>query len=423
MISLRDRVLIEARARNLDPEAALQGHWRQMFRGDIVGPAFAISVFLLFYYIAVGFFVVFFATTFGYSEEKANALANWYWIANAITLVVTGILSDLLKVRKPFMVVGGVISAIGSALFAIATTNATSYYHFAWIILLISIGGGMAFAAWMAAFTETVEKHNPAATATGLAVWGSLLRVVVTASLIGLIFAIPAVSTLVDKGTNVQALATKYSAQLATLQKLDPATQQALAKNPEDQSAQVKAVSEIGNVQQSDVVKASILSKQYSSQLQTAASVDQQTLATLSANPTDQAAGAKAVGEIAQKFGVDQAAAVQRLQALGAVPKADITFLLTTGTQVQQAADKLTAAGKVPPADLAYLQSNAPGVLAAQKAGPQQWQRWWWICFAGQIVFFAFIGLLTGRWNPAAARRDAEEHEAAVQRELAAINA
>ena len=32
MVSLRDRTLIEARARGIDPEKALQGHWRQMLK-------------------------------------------------------------------------------------------------------------------------------------------------------------------------------------------------------------------------------------------------------------------------------------------------------------------------------------------------------------------------------------------------------
>ena len=72
---------------------------------------------------------------------------------------------------------------------------------------MISIGGAFAFATWMAAFTETVEKHNPAATATGLAVWGATLRFIVVVAFAGLIYAIPAASTLVDSGQKVQALA------------------------------------------------------------------------------------------------------------------------------------------------------------------------------------------------------------------------
>ena len=50
----------------------------------------------------------------------------------------------------------------------------------------------MAYVAWMAAFTETVEKHNPAATATGLAVWGWMLRLVVTAAFALLTVIVPA---------------------------------------------------------------------------------------------------------------------------------------------------------------------------------------------------------------------------------------
>jgi len=62
----------------------------------------------------------------------------------------------------------------------LATHPDTGYYTFAWLLVLSSAGGGMAYCAWMASFTETVERHNPAATATGLAVWGWTLRMVVT---------------------------------------------------------------------------------------------------------------------------------------------------------------------------------------------------------------------------------------------------
>ena len=66
--------------------------------------------------------------------------------------------------------------------------------------MLGAVGGGTAYVCWMAAFTETVEKVNPAATATGLAVWGWILRIVVTLSFALLPVVVPATSTLVDKG-------------------------------------------------------------------------------------------------------------------------------------------------------------------------------------------------------------------------------
>src|SRR6185437_7385316 len=47
MVSMRDRALIEARARGLKVDELLVRPWRQMMRLDVIGSAFAISVFLL----------------------------------------------------------------------------------------------------------------------------------------------------------------------------------------------------------------------------------------------------------------------------------------------------------------------------------------------------------------------------------------
>src|SRR4051812_30184525 len=299
MVSMRDRALIEARAAGLDPEQALKGSWRQMLRFDVIGSAFAISVFLLLYYILVGFTVVYFATTYGYTPARANALANWYWIANAIALVVTGVLTDRFRVRKPFMIVGTAIGLVGSILFALSATEPdTSYHTIAVYFILASVGGGMAYVAWMASFTETVERHNPAATATGLAIWGWILRLVVTVSLAVLTLVVPATSTLVDQGPKVQSLAEQYKTELATLAKVDPATQQALAATPDDPATQAQAVSDISGVPVADVAKTVALGQQYAPQLETLAKIEPATQQALAANPGDQQAQAQAVADI-----------------------------------------------------------------------------------------------------------------------------
>ena len=246
MVSLHDRTLIEARAKGLDLAQAMRGHWRQMLRFDVVGSAFAISIFLLFYYIAVGFFVVYFATVFGYSEARANGLANWYWVTNAIALVASGFLSDKLGVRKPFMILGAVISLVGTAIFAIlATQPDTSYYTFAVVLMIIAAGGGLAYCAWMANFTETVERHNPAATATGLAVWGWTIRIVITVALAVLTLVVPATSALVDQGPRVSEIAAKYPEQIKTATAIAPDTLAALKKNPADPAAGAAAVGDL----------------------------------------------------------------------------------------------------------------------------------------------------------------------------------
>jgi hypothetical protein len=144
---------------------------------------------------------------------------------------------------------------------------------------------------------------------------------------------------------------------------------------------------------------------------------------TLAAQPTNAAAQAKAVREIATRFGVPPAQAIARLQAVGRVPRADVAFLLANGPRVQHVAAQLQSVSKVPPSDLAYLQANGTKVAQAQKDNPHQWQTWWWICFAAQILFIPFVFLLTGYWHPRKAREAEREHERMVERELARLRA
>ncbi|MEV0339255.1 MFS transporter [Nocardia sp. NPDC050713] len=246
MVSLRDRALIEARAAGIDPDRALEGQWRQMLKLDVLGSAFAISVYLIFYYISVGFFVVYFATVFDYPEARANALANWYWLSTAIALVASGFLSDRLRVRKPFMIGGALLSAGAIAVFAsLSTETETGYYHFATVLVLIGSGTGFAYCAWMASFTETVERHNPAATATGLAVWAWINRIVVTLALAGFTLALPAVSTLVDQGHHVSEISARYQPQLETLRALEPPTKTAILSGTQDPGVREVAVEQL----------------------------------------------------------------------------------------------------------------------------------------------------------------------------------
>ena len=60
-------------------------------------------------------------------------------------------------------------------------------------------------------------------------------------------------------------------------------------------------------------------------------------------------------------------------------------------------------------------------VQKAQADAPHQWQTWWWVCVGGQILFLPFVFVMAGRWSPRKAREDEREHEALVQRELAAL--
>lgn len=249
MVSLRDRALIEAKAQGLDTEAALRGHWRQMLRTDIVGSALAISLFLLLYFAAVGSFTVYFVTTFGYSVQRTAGLLNWYWAANAVSLIVVGLLSDWAKVRKPFMLIGALASIGVLVPFALAATRPqTSYYTFALLVAGVGIFGGFTYAPWMASFTETVERRNPAATATGLAVYGWIIRAVVAISSAVLPIVVSSATPLVDHGAQVAAAQAQAGPALAIVQ-AHPKLFAQLEQYPPNQippALQAQAVQEVG---------------------------------------------------------------------------------------------------------------------------------------------------------------------------------
>ncbi len=211
MVSARDRALVESRAEAAST-ADLDRPWGQMLRLDILAPALGISIFLLIYFTAVGFFTVYLTSNFGFTTSQANGINTWYWGINAVSLVVIGVLSDRLRVRKPFMVVGTVIAVVMTYVFTTRTTHPhTSSGTLILIISLLSFGLATAYAPWMAAFTETIERRNPALTATGLAIWGWILRIVVCVSFFALPYVVGAVDQL-TKGPAILAVAKQSGA-------------------------------------------------------------------------------------------------------------------------------------------------------------------------------------------------------------------
>jgi MFS family permease len=292
MVSMRDRALIEARARGLNIEDLLKRPWRQMLRLDIVGSAFAISVFLLIYYTAVGFFPIYFTTLHGFSLSTANSIGDWLWAFDAIALITIGVISDRLRVRKPFMVVG----AVGAIVFSIIFLNLgahTTYTTFVVIVSFLAVFLAIAYAPWMASFTETVEKHNPALTATGLAIWGWIIRAVIAISFLIMPAVVSSMTPLVTYGTPVATIGAKYGTELATLGAIDPTTQAALA-----------------------------------------------------ANPTNTAAATTAVGEIAKAFNVSASVAQGRLLTLATVPQSDLVYFGDHFKQVETASAAATGQWK-----------------------------------------------------------------------------
>src|SRR6202020_1404513 len=84
MVTMRDRALVEARAKGLNVESMLHHPFRQLLKVDVVVSSLAISIFLLIYYSAVAFLVIYMTTVFGFTVKQANGLGNWEWGFNIV---------------------------------------------------------------------------------------------------------------------------------------------------------------------------------------------------------------------------------------------------------------------------------------------------------------------------------------------------
>jgi MFS family permease len=159
----------------------------------------------LLYYAASAFFTIYWATVFkdpsgvNLSTAQANSLNAWFWWADIVALILFGILSDLLKVRKPLMLAG----AIGSIIMLILFINAADNPHSSLdtlILLEVALAAciSLCYAPWMAGYTEMVEARNPALVGTGLALWGWILRLTVGLSFIFLPLVVNSVNPVVN---------------------------------------------------------------------------------------------------------------------------------------------------------------------------------------------------------------------------------
>jgi ACS family D-galactonate transporter-like MFS transporter len=398
MVSMKDRALIEARARDVDVEKTPRNPWSQVIRRDIVLPAVAISAFLIIYYLAVGFFPVFFQTIFGYSQSKANSLGNWFWAVDAATLIVVGILSDRLRVRKPFMALGAGVAIVFTTLFAVASVDhGTSYGTFRLLMIGMAIGVPMAFGTWMAAFTETVERRNPALMAHGLAVWGWIVRIFVAVTTFFVPHVVNTVTPLVQKGPAVQAI-------LA-----DPTP--------------------VGRTTIGRVATAASGNPAVVARLSAISGRDGRVITALQAHPAiakslaaAQASGAKPTPAQLAAIKAALGTAVFN-QLLAPQTQRDLVYLSTTAPKALGPANFSALSAPTPRlrAELTTLATVGPGLARAADRSPKQWQRYFLIAVAGQILFVPMIFLMVGFWDPRKARRADEEHETQVAAELAAL--
>lgn len=199
IVSAADQKLIEAQAEEATRQVDVSHPWRQMARADIIAPAFAMSLFLIVYVTLVSFFTLFLTTNYGFSTATATGITAWAWVAGTFALVIAGAVSDRLRVRKPFMLGGALlVVAMTYALLTKTDDPNTSTASLSVIVILLNIGYSTAYVPWLASFTETIERRNPALTATGLSIFGWTERLTISFSVFVLPYVVTTSSVLVD---------------------------------------------------------------------------------------------------------------------------------------------------------------------------------------------------------------------------------
>jgi MFS family permease len=399
MVTMRDRALIEARAKGIDIEAALRHPWRQLLKPDVIISAIGVSLMLLIYYTAVAFAVIYLTTVFGFSVKDANGLGNWNWGFNVIAVILIGVISDRFRVRKPFMVIGGVLAAVMTVVYLEQAGHHPSYYTLAIILALGSFFLGVAYCPWMASYTETVEARNPALTATGLAIWGWIIRVTIFVAFLIVPAVINSVTPLISYGPTVSAYAARYGSQITFAQ-----------THPQVVATATTYKTQLGNAQKFAPELAVI-------------QANPALFAKLATYPNPAAIPPKLAAQAVAAAGGDAkgTAILATIGANGAAIKGVIAVAPKLAIVAPYAA-QLTALSKVPPQVFPYLKAHAAAVQKAAAQAPGQWKTWYWVCFGGIVFFLLSIPLLRGRWKPSDARRDEEEHEAMVTTELAKLH-
>ena len=372
MVSEQDRALVEAKARGISADelvAATLHPWRQILKWDLVGSAVGISVFLLLYYAASGFFTIFWATVYrdhtglNLSTSQANYLNIWFWSADAVALIVFGIISDKLRVRKPLMLVGAIGSIITLALFALQTNHPfTGFGTLITLEVLLAACISLTYAPWMAGYTEMVEARNPALVGTGLALWGWILRLTVGLSFIFLPLVVNSVNPVVDN----LAYAQTFPGGTAPF-----------------------------NVQQFQIEHPGLV-----------------TFATANASWLKPLSAPENASIVAAAHYSPTAANLAALEK--AVGPAVVAKVLANLTEVNGPVWTYRT-------QLAYLsahQAQLTALLNGVGKSHSQWKNWFWVCLGGMVLFIPTIWLNRGRWSPRSARRDEQKHKDDVDAEL-----
>jgi OPA family glycerol-3-phosphate transporter-like MFS transporter len=114
--------------------------------------------------------------SFHYTPADAAAMCAYFWLGNMGALIVTGLVSDRLQMRKPIAVLGAILTS--ALLIWWIPTFGEALPRSTMTIVATVLGCFLAIATvpWAAQYSETLEEISPALQATGWAFYGLVTR-------------------------------------------------------------------------------------------------------------------------------------------------------------------------------------------------------------------------------------------------------
>src|SRR5208282_1738353 len=150
--------------------AMLLGH----FEPWLMVIPFTISLSL---YIAIQVFgPLMFTESFHYTPADAARMNSYFWLGNMGALIVTGVVSDRLQLRRPISIVGAGLAALLLAWWIPTFGEALPRHEMIVVATLLGCLLAMVAVPWAAQYSETLEDVSPALQATGWAFYGLVTR-------------------------------------------------------------------------------------------------------------------------------------------------------------------------------------------------------------------------------------------------------
>ncbi|MET8986654.1 MFS transporter [Nonomuraea wenchangensis] len=146
-------------------------------RPNIWAHVVGISLWLVLYITLSLFGQTMLVGALGVSSAEASTIMAAFWSLNLITLIVTGRLSDRFQLRKPFTL-GGTIAAVLVTTFLAVLLGRPEVSSGTLMVVGALLGGslGVAYAPWMANYSEDAEDADPRLQGTAWGLFGFLSK-------------------------------------------------------------------------------------------------------------------------------------------------------------------------------------------------------------------------------------------------------